>query len=82
MMEGLEDKNGNKELINPVVKMQYELVGKESRWPENANEVLLVVDEKNRISNMALYALGFKDPDEIQKLLEPDRSHKEIRQRH
>ena len=71
MMEGLEDKNGNKELINPVVKMQYELVGKESRWPENSNEVLLVVDEKNRISNMALYALGFKDPDEIQKLLEP-----------
>ena len=71
MMEGLEDKNGNKELINPVVKMQYELVGKESRWPENANEVLLVVDEKNRISNMALYALGFKDPDEIQTLLAP-----------
>ena len=64
MLEGMDG-----ELINPVVKEQYDLVGENSRWPENANEVVLVVGENNRISNMALYALGFKDPSEIEEVL-------------
>ena len=64
MLEGVDG-----ELINPVVKEQYDLVGENSRWPENANEVVLVVGENNRISNMALYALGFKDPNEIEEVL-------------
>ncbi len=74
MLEGLDG-----ELINPVVKQQYELVGKDSRWPQNKNEVVLMVDEKNRISNMSLYALGFKDPDEIEgvldSLFDPDKEY-------
>ncbi len=74
MLEGLDG-----ELINDVVRAQYDLVGEESRWPENANEVVLVVNDRNRISNMALYALGFKDPAEIEdvmsSLFNPDKEY-------
>ncbi len=69
----------NGELVNPLVTGQYELIGAESRWPTASNEVILVVDEKNRISTMALYALGFKDPHEIEdvlgSLLDPDKEY-------
>ena len=69
ILEGIPDKDGNRALINPIVKTQYDVVG--GRWPENADEVVLVVNEHNRISNVALYALGFKDPGEIKKLMAP-----------
>ncbi len=48
------------EMINnqELLDEQYELVGEDSRWPENANEVVLVVSRNNRISKMTLYMLG------------------------
>ncbi|MBQ8399820.1 MAG: ABC transporter ATP-binding protein, partial [Clostridia bacterium] len=74
MLEGVDG-----ELINPVVKEQYDLVGEESRWPEKADEVVLVVGENNRISTMALYALGFMDPANIEEvlgsLMDPDKEY-------
>ncbi|MBQ9468023.1 MAG: FtsX-like permease family protein [Clostridia bacterium] len=69
ILEGTPRADGTRELINPVVKAQYDTVG--GRWPEKADEVVLIVDEHNRISNVALYALGFKNPDEIKDLMSP-----------
>ena len=54
---------GDGEMINPVVKKQYDIV--EGKWPEAYNEVVLVLDSNNEISDMALYALGLISEEEI-----------------
>ena len=54
---------GDGEMINPIVKKQYDIV--EGKWPEAYNEVVLVLDSNNEISDMALYALGLISEDEI-----------------
>ena len=56
---------GNQELLNE----QYELVGEGSHWPENANEVVLVVNRNNQISKMALYMLGVLDQSELEDIM-------------
>ena len=57
------------ELINQSVKEQYELVGERSRWPEKADELVLVVDRNNTVSNITLYMLGLCDPDEMMAMM-------------
>ena len=49
----------NQELLNE----QYDLIA--GRWPSAFNEVVLVVDRNNEISDYTLYSLALKDPDEI-----------------
>ncbi len=51
----------NRELL----ESQYNVVA--GKWPSNYNEVVLVVDENNRIPDYTLYALGLKDQKEIEK---------------
>ena len=53
----------NGELINDVVKNQYNLVY--GAWPENYDEVILIVDDNNEVSDMVLYALGLKSAGEM-----------------
>ena len=50
----------NEELLHS----QYDLVA--GTWPENYNEVVLIVDENNRINDYVLYSLGLKDQDELE----------------
>ena len=64
-MSILSEMIDNKELLD----QQYELVGDRSRWPENANEVVLVVGKNNQISKMTLYMLGVEDQSEIEGVL-------------
>ncbi|MBE6542919.1 MAG: ABC transporter ATP-binding protein/permease [Ruminococcaceae bacterium] len=66
--EILEGRNG--EIINPLIKDQYELVGENSRFPENYNEIVIVVSKDNQISDMALFALGIKDMDYVKEFME------------
>ncbi|MBO5968404.1 MAG: ABC transporter ATP-binding protein/permease [Clostridia bacterium] len=54
---------GDGEMINPVLKKQYDIV--EGKWPEAYNEVVLVLDSNNEIADMALYALGLISEEEI-----------------
>ncbi len=54
---------GDGEMINPVVKKQYDIV--EGKWPEAYNEVVLVLDSNNEITDMALYSLGLISEEEI-----------------
>ncbi len=49
------------ETIHTLLYDQYELVGDNSRWPSKFNEVVIVVDENNSISDLALYTLNIKD---------------------
>ena len=44
--------------INSLVKDQYDLLY--GKWPEKHDEVILVVDENNEVSDLVLYALGLK----------------------
>ena len=59
--EMLPGENG--ELINPLLTEQYEMVY--GRWPESYNEVVLIVNENNEVSDLVLYSLGLKTNDSI-----------------
>ena len=47
-------------------KQMYDLIA--GSWPTKYNEVVLVVDENNEISDFTLYALGLKDSDELSEM--------------
>ena len=59
--EMLPGENG--ELISPLLKGQYEMLY--GRWPERFNEVVLIVNENNEVSDLVLYSLGLKSNDSI-----------------
>lgn len=49
-----------------LLKSQYDVLAGE--WANEYNEVMLIVDENNEVSDMALYALGLKDSAEIEDM--------------
>lgn len=53
--------------ISQMYKEQYELL--EGKWPEKHDEILLVLDDKNQIPDMTLYALGLRDKNELSDIL-------------
>ena len=63
--EMLSGKDG--ELINDTVKSQYDMVY--GSWPENYDEVVLVVDKNNEISDLTLYALGLKSQKDMAQVM-------------
>ena len=67
----------NGELINPVLKKQYELI--DGEWPDEYNEIVLVVDKNNEIDDMALYALGLKTKEEISSVMNAALNKEEIK---
>ena len=46
------------------VHSQYNLLA--GNWPQNYNEVVLLVDKNNQVSDYTLYSLGLKDQDELE----------------
>ena len=50
------------------LKSEYELV--DGKYPEKSNEIVLIVDENNQISDYTLYVLGIRDFTEIQEYME------------
>ena len=50
-----------------LMEQQYEVIA--GRWPTEKNEVVLVLDSRNEINDVYLYALGFKDQDEVPEVL-------------
>lgn len=53
-----------------LLKSQYELVGDESKWATEYNEVMIVVDKNNEISDYTLYGLGLLDQTNLEILLD------------
>lgn len=51
-----------------LLDSQYELLG-DSRWPTRYNELVLVVDEKNQISDYMLFILGLLSPNTLGDML-------------
>ena len=54
--------------INELITKQYDLVY--GSWPTKYNEIVLVLDEKNELDDMTLYALGLKSKAEIDALMQ------------
>ncbi len=54
----------NKNLLNS----QYDIVA--GRLPEKYNEIILIVDKNNSVSDYALYSLGLKDKKELYELFQ------------
>ena len=51
------------EVVNPLLKDQYDLLY--GKWPEKYDEVVLVIDKNNEVSDLVLYALGLKSNDTL-----------------
>lgn len=64
--EMLSGKNG--ETISDVLKKQYDVVYGE--WPNDYDEIVLVLDENNELDDMTLYALGLEKEEDIAKIIE------------
>lgn len=59
--EMLEGEDG--ELINDIVKQQYDVLY--GTWPQNYDEIVLIVDQNNEVSDLVLYALGLKSSNDM-----------------
>lgn len=64
--EMLPGKNG--EPINDVLKEQYEVVYGE--WPNEYDEIVLVLDKNNELDDMTVYALGLETKERTGKIIE------------
>ena len=51
-----------------LLESQYDILA--GHLPENYNELVLIVDENNSISDFALYSLGLKDKNELYQLFQ------------
>ncbi len=54
-------------LVNDLVREQYDIVAGD--WPEREDQVVLVIDGNNEISDIYLYSLGLKDQAEIEDIV-------------
>ena len=61
--EMLPGKDGK--LINPVLEDQYDVIY--GSWPNDYNEIVLVVDKNNELDDMTLYAMGLESHDKIEE---------------
>lgn len=50
-----------------LLKKQYEVIS--GRMPEKFNEIVVIVDENNEISDYTLYTLGLKNSDELADMI-------------
>ncbi len=56
------------ELVNDILKDQYDVVY--GNWPQNYNEVVLIINANNELADTALYILGYKDIEEFKEITE------------
>ena len=50
-----------------LLENQYDLI--KGRWPENYNEMVLIVNSDKNITDYITYALGLRDPAELEKFI-------------
>lgn len=59
-----------------LLKSQYDMLS--GKWPENYNEVVLIVSENNEISDYTLYSLGLKNQEELKDKMKEIQEGKEV----
>ena len=60
-------KNSDGAILNDLFYEQYELL--HGTWPKSHDEIVLIVDENNEISDIVLYSLGLKTAEEMREEL-------------
>ncbi len=73
--EMLPGENG--EAISPLLKSQYNLIY--GKWPEKYDEVVLVIDKNNEVSDLVLYALGLKSNETLSEDMEAFMNQESLR---
>ncbi len=60
------------EMLNNAsfIQSQYELVGENSKWATEYDEVMIVVDKYGKITDYTLYGLGLLDQNRLETLLD------------
>jgi putative ABC transport system permease protein len=58
-------KGSDGEILNGLFYDQYDLLY--GTWPQAYNEIVLIVDENNEISDLVLYSLGLKTTEEMKQ---------------
>lgn len=53
-------------LVSGMLKEQYELVA--GKWPEAADEIVMILDANNEASDIAFYTLGLMSKDEVNEM--------------
>ena len=78
MGNGTSTMNVFQELLNnqELLSSQYDILA--GRFPDKYNEVVMIVNEDNEISDYALYALGLKDQAELANLMDKIKNGEEI----
>lgn len=56
------------EIINNSIYEQYELIN--GSWPNDYNEVVLIVNENNELDDLTLYALGLLSEEDIDAIID------------
>ena len=69
-----EEMIDNEELLHS----QYDILA--GKWPEAYNEVVLIVDGNNQISDYTLYTLGLKDQKELEEKWEAVQNGEEVQE--
>lgn len=64
-------------LISELLYEQYDVAA--GRWPENANEVVMILDSNGEITDSAFYALGLMADDEVNDIMKAVTSSEEIK---
>ena len=72
--EMLEGKDG--EAVSDMIKEQYDVVYGE--WPEEYNEIVLVLNDNNELNDLSLYALGLKSKDDMEELINSALNNEEV----
>ncbi len=73
--EMLEGEGG--ELINPLLEEQYDLIY--GSWPKAHNEIVLILNQNNELSDIVLYALGLESEENMTKIMEAYLNAQEIK---
>ena len=72
--EMLPGENG--EAVSDVLKDQYEVIYGE--WPDDYNEIVLVLDKNNELDDMTIYALGLETKEKTGAIIEAAVDQKEL----
>ena len=50
-----------------MLEAQYDVI--QGKWPENFDEVILILPEANKMSDLLVYSLGLRDSDELEDMI-------------
>ena len=59
----------NGELVNDLIKNEYEIIDG-GRWPNDYDEVVIIVNKNNELDDLTLYALGLLTDAEIDMIID------------